>query len=541
MSVIENDNDSNQKALLYRIRSLEKRLSKIESILRVEWRGEIERPESGELSEEVFTAAGTESRIVEYGLAWLGSIVFLLGIVFLMSYIESIGYLILSKIIAYIFTLSLLTFSYFSQKSFPILANVLKICSPLLLYYITVRLHFFAEQPLITQKVIVVILLFILIGVQFYNALRNNSEFLGTIALFLCITTAVFIDSAYVTLLILILTALGAHVLFNYKLWWRLYIFSLFMVYLAHLVWLFSNPIMSHQMRLIELPQYSILFLFGYAIIYSLSVFTPKEKIESNTVLISISIWNALCFSFLLLIIIPTFYNQNYPLIFSAIALYSLLFSVILKLKLSRDFAPATYACFGFMAFSIAIYGYSGLPSAYSLLVLQSFLVVSMALWFKSKIIVVVNSILFVSILFIYLTTSDSVVVSFAFAFTALATARILNWQKERLTLKTDVFRYIYLLIAFFMILYSLNKALPSYYVTLAWTATAFGFFLLSILLNNSKYRYLSILTILVTGVHLFFIDLSRMAVGYRVIAFLVFAIISLGVSLYYTKRIRKE
>lgn len=91
------------------------------------------------------------------------------------------------------------------------------------------------------------------------------------------------------------------------------------------------------------------------------------------------------------------------------------------------------------------------------------------------------------------------------------------------------------------MVLFSLSHALPSQYVTLAWTAAAIGFFMLSILLRKIKYRWMSILTIIVTGGHLFFIDLGQMEIGYRVIAFLVFAIISLGGSLYYTKRIRKK
>ncbi|MCF6353453.1 MAG: DUF2339 domain-containing protein [Cyclobacteriaceae bacterium] len=542
MSNAKNDTNPNQETLLCKIQSLEKRLGKIESILRIEWQGETEKLKSETELEEGFTAEGAESEIVEYGLAWLGSIVFLLGIVFLMSYTESLGYLILSKVVAYLFAILLLTFSYYTRKAFPVLANVINTCSPLFLYYITLKLHFFTEHPLILQKGIAITCLFILIGVQFYNAIRKNAEFQGVIAILLCITTAIFSDSTHITFFILITVAIGAHILFNHKLWCRLYVFSLFMVYLTHLVWLFSNPIMGHQMRLHESPQYSILFLFGYAIIYSLSIFISKEKLESNTVLISIFIWNALCFSIILLITILSFYKEGYVLIINAIALYGLLFAIILKLKSNRDFAPAMYACFGFMAFSIAIYGYFGLPNAYFLLVLQSFIVVSMALWFRSKIIVVANSLLFVSILFIYIIASESIdIINFTFAFTALATARILNWQKERLTLKTDIFRYIYLLIAFFMILFSLNQALPSYYVTLAWTATALGFFLLSILLNNIKYRYLSILTILVTGGHLFFIDLNQMGVGYRVIAFLVFAIISLGVSLYYSKQTRKK
>ena len=91
------------------------------------------------------------------------------------------------------------------------------------------------------------------------------------------------------------------------------------------------------------------------------------------------------------------------------------------------------------------------------------------------------------------------------------------------------------------MTLFGLSHALPSQYVTLAWTGAAIVFFVLSVLLHKIKYRWMSISTIIVTGGHLFFIDLAQMDVGYRVVAFLVFAIISLGVSLYYTKRIHKK
>ncbi len=542
MADIENENAQNYDLLLSKIQSLEKRLGSIESMLRIEWVDKEAKLKPSEKPDEGYTAENAESKIVEYGLAWLGSIVFLFGIIFLMSYTESIGYLISSKVIAYLATILLIVFSYYYRKSFPILVNVLNIFSFLLLYYITLRLHFFTEQPLISQKWIDLFLLFILIGIQFYYAIQKNSEFLGSIAISLCITTAIFTDSTYITFLILTTTAIIALILFYQKLWWRLLIFSLFTVYLTHLIWFFGNPLVGHQMRVVENPQNSIIFLFTYGIIYALSIFIPVERIKSNGALISTAIWNALCFSFLLLMTVLSFYKENYILIFGSIATFCILFAVLLKIKGSRNFAPATYACFGFMAFSVAVYGFSGIPDVYFLLVLESLLVVSMALWFRSQIIVIANSFLFLSILLIYLTTSPSVnYINFAFAFAAIATARILNWKKERLTLKTEVFRNVYLIVVFFMVLFGLSHALPSQYVTLAWTAAAIGFFILSLLLHKIKYRWMSILTIIVTGGHLFFVDLGRMEIGYRVIAFLVFAIISLGGSLYYTKRIRKK
>lgn len=541
MSDIKETSDSNLQNLNERIAALENRLGKIESMLRIEWEGNREEGDAT-ISTQGEDQDSTESRIVEYGLAWLGSIVFLFGIVFLMSYLESLGYPVISKATAYILTFLLITFAYFNRNSIPTLVYVLNICSYLLLYYITLKLHFFSEQPLLIQKGVVLILLLCLIGAVLFREVRKDSEFLASIAVLLLISTAIVSDSTYITFGILIITALTTHYLFYSRNWWRLHILSLFAIYLTHLIWLFNNPIMGNPLGLTEDPQHNILFLFGYAVIFSLSILIPKEKHESDGALISVSIWNALGASFLLLIIVPAFYQDTYAMIFIAIAAYCLLFAVALKLRPERKFAPAAYASFSFMALSIAVFGFFGLPDTFFLLALQSLLVISISLWFKSRIIVVANSILFISILLIYLITSESInYINFVFAFAALANARILGWQKERLTLKTEIFRNLNLGIAFFMILYSLNMALPSQYVTLSWIVTAIGFFILSVILGNIKYRYLAILAIIVTAGHLFFVDLGQMEILYRVIAFLLFAVISIGLSLYYTKRIRKK
>ena len=51
----------------------------------------------------------------------------------------------------------------------------------------------------------------------------------------------------------------------------------------------------------------------------------------------------------------------------------------------------------------------------------------------------------------------------------------------------------------------------------------------------------MAIATVLFTGFYLFFVDLSHLETGYRVLAFLFLALISLGASLYFTKKMRKK
>jgi hypothetical protein len=194
------------------------------------------------------------------------------------------------------------------------------------------------------------------------------------------------------------------------------------------------------------------------------------------------------------------------------------------------------------MALSVSFYGYAKIPDAYFFLSLQSFLVVSIALWFRSKIIVVVNTVLFLGMLISYLLSYHPIDrISFCFAFVAFATARIINLKKERLTLKTDLMRNFYLFALFFTLLFAFYHAVPQRYVTLSWTAVAAGYFLLSFLLHNVKYRWMAIATLLITAVYLFIVDLANLSIGYKVVAFLSLAIILISSSLFYTKRVKKR
>ena len=66
-------------------------------------------------------------------------------------------------------------------------------------------------------------------------------------------------------------------------------------------------------------------------------------------------------------------------------------------------------------------------------------------------------------------------------------------------------------------------------------------YFIMSLILKNIKYRWMAIATVLSTGIYLFFVDFSHLQTGYRVLAFLFLAVISLGASLYFTKKVRKK
>ncbi len=494
-------------------------------------------------NEDVLVDKGLiESNIFEYGLAWFGSLVLLFGIAFLSNLARNYLNGPLASIVGYSAVAGVFFLSWYLRNSFTHLSFLLNISAHLLVYYITLRLYFFIAQPVIPVKGVVLFMLFAVVCIQCYYAIRRNSELQAVIALICSLATALFADTAFVSLPLIIITAgLSVFLFFRFG-WQRLLIASMILVYASQSIWLLNNPIMGNPIGAFATHTFNLVSLFLYGAIFSVIPMIRQDGKFPNSVYPATILINGMSFSVVLLSVIASYYSAGYVWIFSMISALCLVYSIFLKYRTKRIFDPAFFAIYSFMALSVAVYGYSKLPDALWLLALQSLLVVSWALWFRSKIIVVMNTILFVGILIIYLAFYHSVdKVNFAFVVTAFVSARVINWKKERLTLKTEFIRNTYMITLFFSMLFALYHVAPKQYVTLSWTGAAVFYFVMSLILKNIKYRWMAIATVLFTGFYLFFVDLSHLETGYRTLAFLFLAAISLGASLYFTKKVRKK
>ncbi|KAA3615307.1 MAG: hypothetical protein DWQ05_14695 [Calditrichaeota bacterium] len=493
-------------------------------------------------TQDISDSETVESKIGEFGLAWLGAIVLLLSISFLMTYLYENGFIIFSSLLGYSVAAGIFIFTYFGGRSIPYLVLLLTLIGHILIYYTTLRLHFFSTQPLISSTAFILILLSLAIGTQLYFAMRRKSELLAGLAILLMMATAIIADATHVSLSIVSLTAAVTLSLLITHSWWRLFLITIVLVYFCHFLWLLNNPMMGNPIKAVNTHQFNFVYLAGYGILFSSALLVQPQKKLPENIFPAIFFINGISFFVICMLVILTFFQENYAGMGYAISVFCILFSILLNKKTTLHYAPSFYACFGFMALSMGMVAMAGLPAAYPLLTLQSLLVVSMALWFKSRIIVVVNTLLFVFFLLAYLISAPSEnFTNFAVVFTALATARIINWQRERLTLKTEMMRNAYLISAFFMVLFSLYHAVPGKHITLAWAGAAIVYFILSIWLQNVKYRWMAILTLISACIYLFTIDLAKMEIGYSIVAFLVLAIISISASLYYTKRSKKR
>ena len=539
--------------ILAKLNALEKRIDVLENEVRNPRRSKSGVKQEIEENEEDYRLTlklpwqdseeeGIESKIGEYGLAWLGNIVLIFGIVFLSQYLTNTGHLLIAGIIGYIAVAGILTLAHFIRKSYSYMAYVFTLFGHVLLFYTTLRLFFFTDPPVVSSKSIIVTLLLCISGYQFFEAIRRKSQGFAIMAFLLSLVLSVVSDNTHIMLPIVTILA-GISVFFFYRFGWsRLLILSVILNYLVFLMWLVSNPLMGHTLQAVTHHQYAFFYLAATGAIYSMITLIRQKGLFPDGIILTTVILYGLGFSVILGLMVVTFFPDNYMWIFTTIAIFCLLFSALLKYRSPWKYSPALYALYGFLAVSITFYGIWKFPDAFLALSIQSFLVVSMALWFRSRIIVVMNLFLFLGLLIGYAGTSANLMaVNFSFPVVAFLSARIINWQKERLNIKTELIRNTYLIVLFLTMLFAFYNAVPKQYVTLSWTCVALLYFLLSIFMKNVKYRYLAIATMLATAFYLFAVDLARIGMVYRIVAFLFLAIISIGISTFYVRKIKKK
>ena len=483
-----------------------------------------------------------ESTFGEIGLAWLGNIVLLFGIIFFVQFLKSSGMSVLSSMLGYVSVAGLFLIARYMRSTHPNMSSIFRLNGYILLYLNTFFLHFLVNDPIITSRDLTIFFLLIITFLPTYMAIRRRSQGLTGLAFFMGIVTAIWSDSTHIMLPIAVVVAI-AGVYFMHRFgWWRLLIFSIFIVYTVNLFWFLNNPIMGHPLKFLAEHEWGYLYLFAIAATYSITALLPQRGLFPDSSAISSLIVNGIGFSFLIMLYVISFFQENYVLLFGSIAIFCLIYSIILQYRSEWKVTASLYALYSFVALSVMVYGIYGFPRAYNLLALQSMLVVSMALWYRSRVIVLMNTALFVILLIAYFSSSATInSANISFALVALVTARIVNWKRERLNIKTEFIRNTYLFIGFIMVLFALFKIMPDQYVTVSWSIAAVAYFVLSITLKNIKYRYLALGTMAATAIYLFLIDLARVEILYRVITFLLLAVVSIVLSLYYTRRRAKK
>ena len=483
-----------------------------------------------------------ESHIGEYGMAWMGNFVLLFGFLFLTQYLQNSDHLILSLIIGFFSIGIVFLAGYFTRTSLPYMSMLFNYNGYILLYIQVMRVCLFRESMIITNTVVSHTLVLLVLLSFLYLAYRKNSQVLAVLTWIMMGVTAVTNGQTHF-MLSLMLAITGSAILFAIRRdWWTSLIISVFFVYFIFLNWILGNPLAGGAFEFRTDHQMGYFYLYVCAVAYSLlALLHVSERVTVNR-LQPVIVLNGISFSIIIGLAAPAFFSENYFVHFGIIASFCILYSVWLKVRGDWNIIAAMYALYSFVSLSITIAGIYHFPLAFFLLAIQSLLVVSLALWFRSRFMVVMNTILFTGLLLVYVLTTEPLnTTNFSFALVALITARIINWKKERLEIRTELIRNLFLLSGAAMVLFSLHEAVPANFVTLSWTGAALVFFLLSVLIKNMKYRWLAITTMVITVFYLFIVDLSNISLGYRIIALMFIAVISLGISIFYSRRLKQK
>jgi len=483
-----------------------------------------------------------ESRFGEYGMAWLGNIVLLFGILFLTQFLQKNGQEAFSVLLGLISVAGIYIAGRYSKKTLPYMSRLFTYNGHIMLFIISMRIYLFEGSRIIENAWVGHGVVLLVVMALIFLAFRNKSQVLAVLVWLMAIIVALYSNSTPLMLLITV-GITGSSIFFASRYgWWVGLIISIFLIYFSFLVWIMGNPFLSGSIQIISDHQFGYIYLFVCAMSYSLLAMLPKLEPVPARFLTAGIILNGVGFSFIFTLAVIAFFTDDYFLYFGLIAAFCMAYSILLQARGTWKIIAAIYAIYSFVSLSISIAGIYNFPLAFFLLSIQSLLVISMALWFRSRFIVIMNTILFIGLLIAYLATADSLtMINFSFAVVALVTARVMNWKKKRLEIRTELIRNIYLFIGAIMILYSLHHAVPAQLVTLSWTLTALLFFVLSVWIKNIKYRWLAIITMVITVFYLFIVDLKSISLGYRIVALLFLSIISLGISIFYNKRLKSK
>ncbi len=525
------------------ISRLEERVARIEDYLEIRPVSEassddgLTHPESRVYNEK----ESLEVKIGEYWLAHVGSVVLLMGIAFLISYPFRTLPTILTSLIGYLAVSGIFILSHYWQKTYQHLSKILFSGGFVLLYFATLRLHFFGNNQLLTSKTTGLVAIMAVLALILYLAIKRKSELLTGLTLFLFYATSLISDTTHFSLIFLSLSSFIAVFLLVRFNWQNLLIFSLVLTYLGHLLWLLNNPVLGKPMQALSEHHNSLLYLSIYGGLFASANLYREKASFSEFFEILLATLNGLGFYILCTLTVLTYFKPQLSLMNLAIAIFCIIMAILYWRRHQSRYSTAIYACFGYMVLSIAIFIQFKSPDYFIWLGWQSLLVISTAIMFRSRIIIVVNCLIYLGIFLAYLRLAPSNdIVNLSYAIAALTSARILNWKKERLELKTDIIRIAYLSTGFVIVLYGLNNVVPANYVSLAWLVAALFYFALSLALKNIKYRWMAILTIFALVFRVIFIDMARLSAEFRILLFLAVGFVLLAVSLLYS-RFRKK
>lgn len=408
----------------------------------------------------------------------------------------------------------------------------------LLLQLAALRLCFFSPQPLLAADSLPgAVLLSLAVAVNFTLAWRRRSAGLVGLALVLAYLTVLAMGAAALVLPGLVALAVLTVVAAARGGWPTLGLTGILAGPAAYFLWASGNPLLGHPFHFVTDPAFGPACLLAAMLVHGTGPLGRREPVVDDGLTNSCGLLNCAVGYGVFLVHTVALYPAGFAFSHLAASVVLLALAVLFWTREQSRVSTFLYAMTGYLALSLAIIKLAPAPGVFVWLSLQSVVVVATAIWFRSRFIVVANFLIYVAIVLAYMIVAKSESgISLGFGLVALVSARILNWQQNRLELKTGLMRNAYLTGAFIVFPYALYHLAPGRYVGLAWVGLALFYYAMNLIVRNQKFRWMGHATLLLTTVYIAVVGTSSFGPVLRVLSFLALGTVMLVVSLIFTR-----
>jgi uncharacterized membrane protein len=522
------------------IRDLSVRLERVEDRLglkpmQVQPASPPETPAAPEVIREQRDAL--EFEVGQNWFALIGIVVLAIGMAFLLSLPFAGLPSIVPSLAGYAICGVMLMLARISRRSFEAISKYLRGAGMLLLFFSTLRLFYFGEPAAMeTTSLVGRILFLIVLGINLNLAWRRESQPLFFLAMLTGYASAVAVDStAFLLGMVTLLAAIAVYARVRRQ-WRNLVPLGFLFSMVTYVIWAIGNPIVGHEAAIQREVQLAVYFIPLWMAGFSMGILLRRNlESEDTTTQISGLLICGMGFAVFFLHNLLAF-DRTFIISHLLASTVLLVLSVVFWKREESWFSTFIYAMTGYMALSFALMKAFEVPEVFVALSLQSLVVIGTAIYFRSPFIIVTNCLIFLGIIVGYLGLVEAERgMSIGFGVVALVSARALNWQKERLSLKTDLMRNVYLGIAFLVFPYALYYLMPETFIAVSWVGIALFYYGMNLFMRNRKYRWMGHMTLILTALYVLVIGTSRLESHYRIATFFVLGTIMLIVSLAFT------
>jgi len=403
-------------------------------------------------------------------------------------------------------------------------------------FFATLRLSYFGSPSLLVPgSATAAVSLALVVAINLAIGWRRKSVLLTGLGMFSGYAAALAVGTPWFVFTMITAMCLVAAWALRQRDWPWLVVFATPCGWLTYLLWALGDPLTGHHVEVASGPIAGLCLLLAWMVMHALAMSYRSQRTTEGPVAQASSVLNSGGYLIFLLHSLIK-YREAFFVAHVAASLVLLGIAVLFWVRERSRFATFIYAMTGYAALNMALIKATEVPDLFAWLSAQSLLVMTTAIWFRSRFIIVANFLIYLAVVICYMVlVKQEHGLSLLLGVVALTSARILKWQKDRLELKTELMRNAYLTSAFIVLPYTFYHIVPQAWVALSWVGIALFYYLMNLLTGARKYRWMGHNTLLLSVAYIFIMSIGKLDGTQRIISFLVLGTVLLAVSLLFT------